>query len=279
MDQEKKKARAIVVIDVDRTLIDRDPNNSWMGDSWFLLTSAFKANIEIHKEIYKEFLGSISGNEEADKWFHDQMAEELVMQWREAYGQPITRKDIRAISEIITRRVSEEARAAITELIENGIFVIIGTGGIADAAEAIANTLQIQEATLSEIESPDNIDWWFGNTKFEYDEGDTPTDDDVLIGFEHTKNIAGHKKIQAVKKMEEIEQKIGSYDHLPVIAVGDGVSDSALFTKSSVYGIAFQPTNLDLRAEADVVVETWQEVVSAALSYVARQEAEAESFS
>jgi phosphoserine phosphatase len=258
----KEDIRAISIVDIDQTLLryeGDEKDQEWQGESWFLLTAAFKASISQHMEIFGAFRNEVNGNKDVDGELHDEMALSLINLWEESWGKPITRIALEAVCEYIKMKVSVEAQKAIADLIEHGILVIIGTGGFENSAQAIASLFELQEVVARDVDSPD-INMWFGNTEFIFDEND------ILVTFHHKKDVIGYKRMQADKKIKELIDSLGLEDDIPLIAIGDGKSDMALFWK--YFGIALRPTDNDLKMAAEAVVDNWEQAVAQALAYV-----------
>lgn len=260
--------QAIALIDVDQTLI-RGPegkkDQEWQGESWFLLTDALKADINEHIKIFTDFRNAVNGDEAEDRELHNKMAHQLIDLWEKSWGKPITKTDLEDVCELIKGKVSKKAQEAMVELIKNGILPIVATGGIEDIAQSIAHLLKLNEIIIGDI-SLSNFDMWFGNTEFIFNE------DNILINFYHKKDIIGHKGEQAERKIKELIELLGLDKDIPIIAVGDGKSDLALFLK--YLGIAFKPTSNDLKMEAKSVAENWPRVVIQILTHVKQTENE-----
>jgi len=263
MSFNKEDTEAVLLIDVDGTALSKegDDNGDWETESWFLLTVAFGADRNEHKRIYGEYLSGITHHPEKDKHLHDKMASDLIGIWLEAWKKKgwdhISREDLGLVCEIIKEKISQELKDGVEKLIANNILVVMGTGGFELAAKAISEALGLEEQIA---EDGDELEFWFGNTKFIFK-------DDVLLTFEHDKDVPGTKFRQAQEKMAEITQIIGR--EVPVITVGDGFSDLALFIYYQM-GIAFRQTDDKLMLAARASADNWEEVVDEALKLLGK---------
>lgn len=242
--------RAIFFVDVDGTALKEEFSNGWKNESWFLLTLGFGAKIEDHIRIYSKYRKSITHDLKTDKKLHDQMVADLLEIWTKAWGGNITEIVLIAACNSIRKRISEEFKESIKELIEKKILVIIGTGGFELAAQAIAEELNLKEQLIEKA-----IDYWFGNTKFIFEKG-------ILKSFEHNKDVPGRKAEQADGIAREIFKIIGK--EVPVFAVGDGISDLIIF--AHYYGIAFNAGSEELRMAAMAEATDWSGVTNALLA-------------
>ncbi|MBU1885094.1 hypothetical protein KKE34_00625 [Patescibacteria group bacterium] len=253
-----EKVQAIVCIDVDGTILRKEgDNHKWENESWLLLTAGFGASVETHQEIYGRYRKKITLHKKNDQILHDRMVKELITLWKNAWGPTITREVLAGACRMIQNQIAEEFKATVEELVSNRILVLIGTGGFELAAQAIAEALNLEKQFGKEADKY-NLKYWFGNTQFIFDEND------ILIGFEHDKNIPARKATQATQKIHHIFKILNR--EVPVFAVSDGLSDFVLF--ASTYGIAFHASDENFILAAEAKTNDWKTVAKIILDHL-----------
>ncbi|MBU1885095.1 HAD-IB family phosphatase [Patescibacteria group bacterium] len=202
----KQKPKAIIT-DVDSTLTERT--------TWYELTERLGGSSYKHADLFMKYLrGKIS---------FQQVKKDLFKLWNT--NGPVHKNKLIEIFRDIPLR--GEAFSLINQLQEKGYSLCLISGSI--------------EMFIDEIAKKFNIDHYYGNSIFHFDENGYWTDLDYTRNEEHLK----------IKQFEDFLKKTGFKDD-ECIAIGDGDNDLELFSR--IPGIVVNPKSEHLKELA------WQEV-------------------